>query len=468
MAKTKEELAEEARRKLLASDTPEGKAARAEEAAVKAATESYGAQNRGRPLKEYGRVTYPDDPNKPKPYSVAEIGGKIGDFFDETFSGPTSNYLKRTKNEKEAAGQDNKGRAAATALAIGSSVGSAISGAASGPVTDDNITGGSATSSVFGGVIPTPTSGGDDTSQPIAPNEFDKAEDFLKKARGRDRGMSEEVGNVMADVELAKAETGYGRESSAADPIAAIPAAGSAAAAAAAAAAGGDTPPDSSKGETLSVNGVLSTTTNKYFSEKPEAQDSNNKAPQFNPATLVTKDSQGNYVRDEDPKNIMMAQRGFNRNQRDMELRDRTDKRKDFAATLDAANYDPSTASSEDKAEFYAQGKELGLSSQQIDKYANDQLTQNAKSAAERTALSTRSGGAQGSSGGVSTEQSRKGVQGASSQVQDSASMVSEYSAGRGSSLRQESKRISKNPTPRERRAAAAAKAEEEKKKRNT
>ena len=210
--------------------------------------------------------------------------------------------------------------------------------------------------------------------------------------------------------------------------------------------------------------------------ETPRAQDFlDNKAPKFDASKLVTKNAQGNYVRDYDPQNIMMAQRGFNRNQRDMELRDRTDKRKDFAATLDAANYDPSTASSEDKAEFYAQGKELGLSSQQIDKYANDQLTNNAKSAAERTALSTRSGGAQGSSGGVSTEQSRKGVQGAtgrvqgaSSQVQDSASMVSEYSAGRGSSLRQESKRISKNPTPRERRAAAAAKAEEEKKKRNT
>jgi len=204
--------------------------------------------------------------------------------------------------------------------------------------------------------------------------------------------------------------------------------------------------------------------------ETPRAQDFVEKidAPKFDASKLVTKNAQGNYVRDYDPQNIMMAQRGFNRNQRDMELRDRTDKRKDFAATLDAANYDPSTASSEDKAEFYAQGKELGLSSQQIDKYANDQLTNNAKSAAERTALSTRSGGAQGSSGGVSTEQSRKGVQGASSQVQDSASRVSGYSAGRNSPLRQESKRISKNPTPRERRAAAAAKEEEEKKKRNT
>lgn len=199
--------------------------------------------------------------------------------------------------------------------------------------------------------------------------------------------------------------------------------------------------------------------------ETPRAQDFlDNKAPKFDASKLVTKNAQGNYVRDYDPQNIMMAQRGFNRNQRDMELRDRTDKRKDFAATLDAANYDPSTASSEDKAEFYAQGKELGLSSQQIDKYANDQLTNNAKSAAERTALSTRSGGAQGSSGGVSTEQSRKGVQGASSQVQGSASRVSGYSAGRGSSLRQESKRISKNPTPRERRAAKDEEEEEKKK----
>ena len=107
--------------------------------------------------------------------------------------------------------------------------------------------------------------------------------------------------------------------------------------------------------------------------ETPRDQDFlDNKAPKFDASKLVTKNAQGNYVRDYDPQNIMMAQRGFNRNQRDMELRDRTDKRKDFAATLDAANYDPSTASSEDKAEFYAQGKELGLSSQQIDKYAND------------------------------------------------------------------------------------------------
>ena len=45
------------------------------------------------------------------------------------------------------------------------------------------------------------------------PNEFDKAEDFLKQARSRNRGMSEEVANVMADIELARAETGLGRES---------------------------------------------------------------------------------------------------------------------------------------------------------------------------------------------------------------------------------------------------------------
>ena len=196
--------------------------------------------------------------------------------------------------------------------------------------------------------------------------------------------------------------------------------------------------------------------------ETPRAQDFVEKidAPKFDASKLVTKNAQGNYVRDYDPQNIMMAQRGFNRNQRDMELRDRTDKRKDFASVLNAANYDPSTASSEDKTNFYAQGKALGLSSDQIDKYANNQLDENAKSVAGRN----RMGGttSRGSSSGVSTDQSRKGVQGASSQVQDSASRVSEYSAGRGSSLRQESKRISKNPTPRERRAA---KEEEEKKK---
>jgi hypothetical protein len=221
--------------------------------------------------------------------------------------------------------------------------------------------------------------------------------------------------------------------------------------------------------------------------ETPKAQDFVDKidAPQFDPSKLVTKDSQGNYVRDENPKNIMMAQRGFNLNQRDMELRDRTDKRKDFASTLDAANYDPSTASSEDKANFYAQGKELGLSSRQIDKYANDQLDKQLVRTNARTLASSRVGGSrgspigvyteqsrkgvQGSSSGVSTEQSKKGVQGASSQVQNSASRISGggYTAGRGSSLRQEAKRISSSPTPSERRAAAAAKKEEEDEKKN-
>jgi len=199
--------------------------------------------------------------------------------------------------------------------------------------------------------------------------------------------------------------------------------------------------------------------------ETPRAQDFVEKidAPKFDASKLVTKNAQGNYVRDYDPQNIMMAQRGFNRNQRDMELRDRTDKRKDFASVLNAANYDPSTASSEDKTNFYAQGKALGLSSDQIDKYANNQLDENAKSVAGRN----RMGGttSRGSSSGVSTDQSRKGVQGASSQVQNSASRVSGtgYSAGRGSSLRQDPKRISSSPTPSERRAAAAAKEEEAK-----
>ena len=58
--------------------------------------------------------------------------------------------------------------------------------------------------------------GGGGADQPAItnePNEFDKAEDFLKQARGRDRGMGEEVANVMADIELARAETGLGRES---------------------------------------------------------------------------------------------------------------------------------------------------------------------------------------------------------------------------------------------------------------
>lgn len=160
-----------------------------------------------------------------KPYTVGEIAGKVGGFFSEAFSGPTTNYLKREEREKREAGQDNTGRAAATAAAVGSAVsrgvsaaGSAIADKAQGPVTDDNITGGSGTASVFGGVIPQPTSGNaaggaDQPAITNEPNEFDKAEDFLKQARSRNRGMSDEVANVMADIDMARAETGLGRES---------------------------------------------------------------------------------------------------------------------------------------------------------------------------------------------------------------------------------------------------------------
>lgn len=55
-------------RQLLTSDTPEGKAARYQAKVLKAATTGRtGAPNRGRPVREYGRVTYPDAPDKRNP-----------------------------------------------------------------------------------------------------------------------------------------------------------------------------------------------------------------------------------------------------------------------------------------------------------------------------------------------------------------------------------------------------------------
>lgn len=113
-----------------------------------------------------------------KPYTVGEVAGRVGNFFSEAFSGPTSNYIKRTKREKQEEGQDNTGRATATAAAVARTVGEGvskvagdISDAAKGPVTPDNINTGSASSSAFGGVIPTPTSGGGggESETPTAP-----------------------------------------------------------------------------------------------------------------------------------------------------------------------------------------------------------------------------------------------------------------------------------------------------------
>ena len=93
-------------------------------------------------------------------------------------------------------------------------------------------------------------------------------------------------------------------------------------------------------------------------------------APTFDPTKLEG---------DRSPRAMALAQMGFNMNKLRLEREARTAGRKDFAAALDAAGYDPSTASSEDKAKFYAQGKELGLSSKQIDKYALDRAEKIAK-----------------------------------------------------------------------------------------
>ena len=99
----------------------------------------------------------------------------------------------------------------------------------------------------------------------------------------------------------------------------------------------------------------------------------------FDPSELVTKNNQGNNVRDYNPQNLAAAERAFNMNQNKIANQARTDKRKDFASQLNAANYNPATASSEDKANFYAMGKDMGLSSDQIDSYANKQLDKQAE-----------------------------------------------------------------------------------------
>lgn len=93
-------------------------------------------------------------------------------------------------------------------------------------------------------------------------------------------------------------------------------------------------------------------------------------APTFDPTKLEG---------DRSPRAMALAQMGFNMNKLRLEREARTAGRKDFAAALDAAGYDPSTASAKDKATFYAQGKELGLSSKQIDKYALDRAEKIAK-----------------------------------------------------------------------------------------
>lgn len=119
-----------------------------------------------------------------KPYTVGEVAGKVGDFFSEAFSGPTSNYIKRQERAKKEAGQDNTGRASATAAAVANTVGKGVSKvageiaeAAKGPVTPDNINTGSASSSAFGGVIPKTTSGNaaGETAEPEAETSFYEA-----------------------------------------------------------------------------------------------------------------------------------------------------------------------------------------------------------------------------------------------------------------------------------------------------
>ena len=111
----------------------------------------------------------------------------------------------------------------------------------------------------------------------------------------------------------------------------------------------------------------------------PKAQDfmakqEQRERPKFDPNKVVDKDASGEYYRVTDKDALISAERNFNIAQRQQDLADRTDRRKDFAAQLNAANYDPSKASSEDKAKFYEMGKGMGLSSDQIDSYANKQL----------------------------------------------------------------------------------------------
>jgi hypothetical protein len=162
-----------------------------------------------------------------KPYSAKEIAGKVGDFFSESFSGPTSNFIKRKEREKRDAGQDNTGRAAATASAVGSSVvrgvsaaGSAISDAAQGPVTADNITGGSATSSLFGGGTPK-TNSGNSASDPRADSdeEFEGVQAFLDDIqRKRSAGPSDlmkQANQVIADMKSRQLKTDLAGQSTA-------------------------------------------------------------------------------------------------------------------------------------------------------------------------------------------------------------------------------------------------------------
>ena len=168
-----------------------------------------------------------------KPYTVGEVAGRVGSFFSEAFSGPTSNYIKRQEREKQEAGQDNTGRASATAAAVANTVGKGVSKvagdiaeAAKGPVTPDNINTGSASSSAFGGVIPKTTSGNaaGETAEPEAETSFyeaptNKELEFKLGMQSKEnqaalnKPMSEEVTNVMADIARARAETGLGRES---------------------------------------------------------------------------------------------------------------------------------------------------------------------------------------------------------------------------------------------------------------
>lgn len=142
---------------------------------------------------------------------------------------------------------------------------------------------------------------------------------------------------------------------------------------------------------------------------KADAYMAKREAPKFDASKVMTKDAQGNYVPEEDPSKLRAAEMGFNRNALAMEREDRTSRRKDFASQLNAANYNPATASSEDKAKFYAMGKDMGLSSDQIDSYANKQLDKQAERDYKRANMGKfletadsrrgRSSGVQGSRG---------------------------------------------------------------------
>lgn len=143
----------------------------------------------------------------PDPYSVKEIMKKVGGGISEAFSGPTSNYLKRKEREKREGQNPNadKGRAAATARAIGST----LKSLAVGDIGDtEKMKKGGASSSLFSGVVQGDAPSIEEESEPNAVDEGQRFNDdyksFLdsidaKKAAGPSELM-QQANKVMADM----------------------------------------------------------------------------------------------------------------------------------------------------------------------------------------------------------------------------------------------------------------------------